>query len=361
MSGNAKPRLLLRLLWSQLALTAIVALATDDEGTRWIARLAVGEIEQDRRLAAALATAMLGLSILALVVGYVTARRTLAPLERLAARFGEGGDSPKPEKLRREAGDDEVGLLAVELARFLEERESALAREREFLRDASHELRNPLSILHGQIELLREPGAGHAAGFPERLDRMERSVDRMQRSVEVLLHVAREESAAVQRPESPLDEVAADLIAEFADEAPPGLQIGMHTEGTPEGSPPLWLVILRNLLDNALRATPRGSIEVLLSPNRVRVADTGHGFESGLCQDVTQTFVHSAHSPGFGLGLSIVVTLAKRLGWELKLHSSERGTTVQLVRSEARGGLPHETRTLLHAPSGNSTPHVRER
>ena len=319
--------------WEAGALEQHLALATDEDGTRRIAVLEVGEIEQDRRLAAALATAMLGLSILALGVGYVTARRTLAPLERLAARFGGHGGSPKPEELRRAAGDDEVGLLATELARYLEEREGALDREREFLRDASHELRNPLSILHGQIELLREPGAGHAAAFPERLDRMERSVDRMQRSVEVLLHVARQESAAARRPERPFDQAAADLVAEFSNEAPAEVEIRLQHEGTPGGSPALWLVILRNLLDNAVRATTRGSIDVFLSPDRVRVVDTGQGFEPELCQTVTQAFVHGADSPGFGLGLSIVVRLARRLGWKLSLQSSAGGTTVQLDSS----------------------------
>ena len=144
----------------------------------------------------ALAASLLVISLGAVLLGVRIARRTLAPLEKLTRDLREGRRPPAPVPVDADVTEDEVAFLARELERHLREREQALVREREFLRDASHELRNPLSVLHGGLELLRETGQGDAATFRERMDRMERSVARMRSTVETLLHLARQESAA---------------------------------------------------------------------------------------------------------------------------------------------------------------------
>ena len=308
-----------------------LGLATDGAGIRWVAVLETSEVETDLRLATALAVGVLVLSVVGLGVGYLVARRTLAPLERLAAQLDPEGEEPRPEDLVREAGDDEVGLLARQLARYLGEREEALARERDFLRDASHELRNPLSVLHGGVELLRETGPGEPADFAERLDRMDRSVARMRRTVEELLQLAREESAAAPAADRPLEESLSELVTDLRAEAGSEVELRLDLRGQPPGSPGLWLVILRNLLDNAVRATSEGRIDVLVDTDRVCVRDTGQGIAPELLERVTEPYVGGTAGSGVGLGLSIVRRLAERLGWEFRVDSSKNGTRVELA------------------------------
>mgnify|MGYP002623653550 FL=1 len=310
-----------------------VGLGTDADGTRWIAVLDLQEVQSDWWIAARLVGGILLLSVGALAVGWVVARRTVAPLERLTARL-RSSQPPTPEDLARDAGDDEIGFLARELARFLDERERALAREREFLRDASHELRNPLGVLQGALELLRETGPGDAPVFEERLNRLGRSVERMRGTVEGLLDLARQENEAAYAAGAPLDTTVADLIDEFEAAASGDVRFRLRIDGVPAGRPELWIVILRNLLDNALHATEQGRIDVHLGSHRVSV-DTGRGMDAALIEDVTATFRRGPSSRGFGLGLAIVQRLARRLDWELEITSSDRGTTVALVKNGA--------------------------
>ncbi|MEM7305424.1 MAG: HAMP domain-containing sensor histidine kinase [Planctomycetota bacterium] len=313
-----------------------VALATDEAGVRWVAVLEAGEVERDRWLAAGLAGSVLLLSLLAVGVGYAVARRTLAPLERLAGQLRPGATPPSPAALRRDTSNDEVGLLADRLAHFLDERENALAREREFLRDASHELRNPLTVLQGAIALVRDEGTPDSARLGDRLGRMDRSVLRMRRTVEELLTLARQESEAAPAADRPLTDAVEELLDELRSGAARGVELRLNASGEPAGPTPLWLVLLRNLVDNALAATDRGSVEVQLASDRVAVRDTGRGMAPELLRSGTDAFVRGDGGTGFGLGLAIVKRLADRLGWALRIESggSAGGTVVELVRGD---------------------------
>ncbi len=270
-------------------------------------------------------------SLLSMAVGVVVARRTLAPLERLAAKLDPEQPPPTPEEWRADAGDDEVGVVARQLARYVEEREAALQREHEFLRDASHELRNPLSVLHGAVALLRETGAGDAETFSDRLGRMDRSVQRMRRTVEGLLTLARLESEAAAVAGRPLGLTLADLIDESSrlvrDEVEITTEVGVHPPGPLE----LWIVVIRNLLENAAAATEHGSIHVAVGPAGVSVRDTGKGMDDELLRRVSSAFVGGPGSAGFGLGLAIVHRLAKRLGANVEIERRASGTLVSVL------------------------------
>jgi signal transduction histidine kinase len=232
-----------------------LGLSTLSNGERRVAALESGEVSPGRALPLIVAASMAGLALLAAGVGAGMARRILSPLEVLSSKIGEDAPTPSSTELRSIAGDDEVGRVARQLARYLEEREAALAREAEFLRDASHELRNPLSVLHGAVATLRETGLADEGALTLRLDRMERSITRMRRTVEGLLTLARQESAALAEAGASLEESVEELIEDSRLQAKAGVQVHLELEGLPPGPPELWIVILRNLLDNALAHT----------------------------------------------------------------------------------------------------------
>ena len=317
-------------------------LRTDSTGTRWVAELSTGELESDHWLALSLALGVVLAFAFAIGAGYVVSRRSLDPLERLAQRFAPGTPTPTPGELRAHDRDDEIGLLAEELASFLEQQEQALAREHQFVRDASHELRNPLSVLHGAVQLMRATGVGDAQTQAERLARMERSIARMRRTVDELLALARQESALPARARRPLSDTATELVEDFEARVGSHVELRLETNGFPSGSPDLWWIILRNLLDNAARATERGSIEVSLSPTCVTVTDTGAGIASARLAPIVRSFRGHNARPGQGLGLGIVQRLSERLGWSVALTSSLEGTRVKLTKDPDEGSSPRE-------------------
>ncbi len=298
-------------------------------GERRVAALESGEVGPGRALAFVLAGCMIGLALLAAGVGASLARKILAPLEALSSKLDDS-PTPSPRDLRAMASDDEVGKVAHRLARYLDEREAALVREAEFLRDASHELRNPLSVLQGAVATLRETGPADGAALAVRLDRMDRSVTRMRRTVEGLLTMARQESAAIADLGASLEESVEDLVEDGRLQASAGVTVVLEFDGSPPGPAELWIVILRNLLDNALAHTEEGSIRLAVSTDRVQVRDTGTGMEPELVDCAMDAFEGGSKSHGFGLGLAIVHRLTRRMQWSAEITSSKSGTCVAL-------------------------------
>lgn len=311
-----------------------VGVATLPSGERRLVTLASGEVGPGTLVPTLFAAGMLALALLAAWLGAFMAQRILAPLGQLSATLDSGvGASVTPglsPSLREIEGEDEVGRIARRIAGYLEEREAALAREAEFLRDASHELRNPLSILHGAVALLRKTGPVDATTLGVRLDRMDRSVTRMRRTVEGLLSLARQEASAMEEAQGTLEQAAVELIEEYRLLAPSEVTLNLTFQGSPPGRLELWSVVLRNLLANAMNATSAGTVSISIAPDRLDVEDSGPGIDPKLAARAMRAFEAGDESEGFGLGLSIVQRLARRMGWSVEIDGGPEGTRVTL-------------------------------
>ncbi|MDZ7825203.1 MAG: histidine kinase dimerization/phospho-acceptor domain-containing protein [Gammaproteobacteria bacterium] len=136
-------------------------------------------------------------------IGYRATHRVLSPITSLAReirRMDVGALDPDVLRQERFAGDpgQEVSVLASALADFTERLDAFVERERNFTRDASHELRSPLTVIAMAVEVLRaDPDlgtAGHGA-----LDRIDRAVRDMRELVEAFLLLARESGTELER------------------------------------------------------------------------------------------------------------------------------------------------------------------
>ena len=254
------------------------------------------------------------------------------------------------EELRSASGD--VEGLAKELARNHRQLQTALdsaevAREQaerasqvksHFLGMISHELRTPLSTIQLNAQLLARARPAFASDTPDpRIDRLARAARQMSTLVEGLLEYTRNESAKVTaRVESvDLAALARDVVEAHADGAHPGLRLVM--EPPPEDLPPLLTdprllrVVMSNLVSNALKFTPQGSVTVRLGSaggwHSFEVADTGVGIAPG---DVARVFlpfeqvepVQRKSIPGVGLGLALVKQIVENLGGKVELSSA---------------------------------------
>ena len=230
-------------------------------------------------------------------------------------------------------------LLAIdELRRDAEAMSGQLAeanrRQERFNADAAHELRTPLAILRARLDSM-------PAG--EDVNALKEDVDRMIRQVQLLLELARTESAPPQ-PTSDIDlaRLAQDLAArlypmarrmgrDIAVEAPDG---PVHVAGDPV----LLDSAIRNLLENALRVSPAGEVVRLVvadGPPRVAVADHGPGLDPADLNDLTAPFRQGPRGGSAGLGLAIVAEAAKRLKAQLALARTDDagGATFSLTFS----------------------------
>ena len=284
---------------------------------------------------------LLLLPVLSLLI-WVIVGRGLAPLRRLAravALRSPSGLAPLPVTDTPE----EVMPLVQSLNDLLHRLDEALAAQKAFVADAAHELRTPIAALQLQVQMLER-----ATNDDERrgaLDDLQAGVRRGTHLVNQLLTLARQDPDLTDRSKAPvnLGALARSTVAEHAVAAEERrIDLGVtHVDDAAviEGNADSLHILLRNLVDNALRYTPAGgAVDVAVAvsgPDAVLdVADNGPGIPPEDRQRVFDRFYRGTGTgeTGTGLGLSIVKSIADRHGAHVELGSSAAGGLSVRVR-----------------------------
>ena len=289
-----------------------------------------GQHQQNRALIAAVVV----FTALALVLGWWSASRVMAPVSDLAQRLRRSGTSSDPEALAPYFPEDEVGELAKALDDYAERLTVVVQRDREFNADVSHELRTPLAVIRGAVELLLSK--------PELDDRTRTRLQRIQRSeqqctdlIGALLLLSRNERAIGQ---CNVARVAQQLLDSHRAQLG-GKPVTLHLEGetgvvldAPESA---LAVALGNLVGNAVKYTPSGEVVVRVNAGSVDVIDSGPGLSA---EDAAKLFqrgyrgTHAGHSQGGGIGLSIVRRLCDLYGWDVRVRPGDDKGVVATLR-----------------------------
>ncbi|RDS86391.1 two-component sensor histidine kinase [Dyella psychrodurans] len=277
---------------------------------------------------------LLGLPLLALLVGWAV-KRGLLPLQRLTEALGSRAPgSRQPIKLERAPQELQpvVGALNAQLERL----EDALERERRFSADVAHELRTPLAST--MIHLDNALSTQILPDTKVALSSAQSGLARLARRIEQLLALARLEAgvAAGQRHEIDLVSVAMNVIDELAPLlGESGVEFAFieHDESLKVlGYEAALAALLRNLIENAMHHVPSGG-QVQLSMSRtvkatvIDVIDNGPGIPAERRASVFARFHREASSSGdgYGLGLSIVQRAAELHGASIELLDSPLG------------------------------------
>lgn len=276
------------------------------------------------------------LPVLLLVVGWVI-RQSLAPVERVRRQLSQRA-ADDLTAVSEQGLPVEIRPLVRELNSLLERMRQAFEAQQHFVADAAHELRSPLTALKLQIEGLQR--AGDEAARAQARTRLAAGVERASHLVEQLLLLARQESGTGTAQALALEPLLRRVLAEQVGAAQArGIDLGLLRADAVQikGWPDALAVLLRNLLDNAIKYSPEGGkVDVLLLDEgeraRLRIEDSGPGIAPEERERVFDRFYRSAaaqtQAGGSGLGLAIVKTIAER-------HAAQ----LQLERSEALGGL----------------------
>ncbi len=285
-----------------------------------------------------------------LFVAYRWSRAALSPLVRLAREletvdFDRSGGVALNLDPVRSVADAEVATMVDALDRFTSRLDAAIERERLFTRDAGHELRTPLAVFKGSLDLL-ERNADRPNHDRRALARMRRTADDMESLLETLLTLAHEDAVATDLPARVNDIVAeeAERLADLAEERRNRLRVRDSDALQVPAPEPAVRVVVANLLRNALAYTENGEVEVSIEGRCLRVSDTGIGMsQQGLARAFDPFYRGEAGremAQGHGLGLSIVRRLTAQYGWTLHAHSSPgHGTSVE-VRFPCGGPVP---------------------
>jgi signal transduction histidine kinase len=285
-----------------------------------------------------------------LLAGFYAARalsRRLGRLKAAAEQVAEG-DFSQPIPVD---SSDEIGQLALtfnEMQQRLARLDSA---RKEFIANASHELRTPIFSLGGFVELLEHEDPDPKAR-QEFVETMREQIERLQKLTTDLLDLSRLDADAMDlHPQQcDLTELARAITAEFrplARRRRSRLELRSGDEpALAHGDPDRTAQILRILLDNALTHTPRGT-KVTVTAARagdsaeVVVSDNGRGIERRALGRVFERFYSGDSSAGSGLGLAIAAELADRMEGEIEAVSERGFTAFTLSLPPARTPRPH--------------------
>jgi signal transduction histidine kinase len=280
---------------------------------------------------------LIGLIVLALglLAGAVIAGQVARPLRRLeqVARRVAQGDMTARAQLE---GSAEQQSLASSFNEMTGRIERLIGAQRQFVADASHQLRTPLTGLRLRLE-----GARANAPAPEVADDLDAAVaevDRLAQTVEELLVLSRGGERQVTGVAMDLDELARSSARRWRTAAEQhGLTIARSSNEGSRGR--VWAAqadverALDCLLENALNYSARGStVEVVSAPGRIEVRDRGPGIDADERETVFERFHRGraglAGPPGTGLGLSIARELARGWGGNVTLQSRMGGGCV---------------------------------
>jgi signal transduction histidine kinase len=286
-------------------------------------------------------TLLVGFPLLLLVLGLVAWRvigATLRPVESLRAAADRVSGSGDDERLPEPGSRDEIQALAVTLNSMLDRLAAARERERSFVANAAHELRNPLASLRVQADV----NLRHGATAADHAD-LAAELDRLSALVEDLLVLARLDAGEGPPPADPPAEPA-DVLPGYVtspdDTRGPEVATGPVAHGTVPMTRLELERVVGNLVDNARRhARSRVEIGFARTPREavLTVADDGAGIRAADRERVFDRFARlddarDRDTGGTGLGLAIVRELVRRRGGEVRLGESSYGGLLAEVR-----------------------------
>jgi len=268
-------------------------------------------------------------------LGWMTSRTVIAPVVNLARLVRSSGAEGPQYGFSQLFFPDEVGQLAKVLDNTLARLRGFVQRERRFTRDVSHELRTPVTVVKGALELLEHSSGEQNPLTAKPLQRISRAVSDMEKIIETFLWLGREPDGSDIQQATQVATVVEHALQQhsYLTEAKP-VAVRLQCLASPclQAPPQAFSIAVSNLVRNALQHTSQGEVRVIVSNDRVEVADTGPGIASDELAHVLEPHVRGADSSGHGLGLDIVQRLCERFDWRLELQSEVGvGTTARLV------------------------------
>lgn len=297
----------------------------------------------DKLLIILIITGGLG-SVGAIITGYTVTRKTLNPISQMAETVRSISISDLGERLDIEGPEDELTNLATTFNSMLDRLEKAFARQQQFVSDASHELRTPISVIQGYIDLLDRWGKDDKEIRDEAITAIKNEVKNMNSIMESLLFLARGDSdnLKIDKSKFKLNELIDETIRETSLLAE---NIDIYSTVNKElyfyGDRKMIKQLLRIFIDNSLKYTESGGEIIINSFSEdnsiiLKVTDTGRGIPDKDIPHIFERFYRvdksrSDKNGGTGLGLAIARSIIKIHHGNVELNSEVgEGTEIKI-------------------------------
>lgn len=287
--------------------------------------------------------------LLATLASLLLSRRALSPVAAIIHKAHAIRAHDLSERIPVPRANDEIRELAMTLNTLLDRLEKAFQAQEHFVADASHQLKTPLSILKGELELFSRQQRTQTE-LTHFLASAAQEIESLSKMVENLLLLARVDAEEVHHTKTQfrLDEKLMEVVSRYsrlAQEKHIGLSVDLnHGDSASEnfslaGDPELIRAAIENLVDNAIKYSPQKSVvKIVLTESAerfiVQVSDSGPGIPAGSIPFVFDRFYRIQRfsgAPGFGLGLSVVRRVAELHQGKVEARNSTSGGAVMTL------------------------------
>lgn len=267
----------------------------------------------------------LGISLLILLLGIFFiarfAKKISAPLVKMNHEVQNLSQQPQiDEKLSEPSSPQEASNLAKSFNRLLQQQEQLMQRERQFISDASHELKTPLAAIRGHVNLIKRRVEEHPEVLEKSLPFIDKESQRMEQLTNQLLILDREKQLG-EVQEILLAPLIRSTLEEYAALMTQKLRLELDETASLMGNREQFYQIIRNLIENAVKYAPAdGEISITLTSDEKRislqVANTGASIPDSEKEKIFERFYRvdrsrSSKIPGTGIGLAIVKQLTE--------------------------------------------------
>ena len=330
--GKARPfRIVSSPVYSQEKLTHIIQMGTD----LYLVRKSLSNFREN--ILAALPIIL----VLGALGGWWFARRSLSPIGYIASKTHSITDKNLSERLTPRGTGDELDVLIQTINEMIARLESSFKRVAEFTADASHELKTPICAMRGEAEVLLLKGRT-TEEYQDGLVHFIEQFDRMNQMINDLILLSKVDSSQEKLDLAPLrlDLLIKDLCNFFqvlAEQNKISLELGEIQEVTVAGDKTRLEQLFTNLIDNAIKYTPEGTIQITVERDgdfaQTRIMDTGIGIPREEQESIFKRFYRvdksrSNETGGTGLGLSIAEWVVKGHNGRIEVSSElNKGST----------------------------------
>ncbi len=247
--------------------------------------------------------------------------KPIAALSHMAEHINEADPRQEFEASRE---NNEIGDVARTLQHSMQRIQQYHERERQFLRQASHELRTPIAVIRSALDVVEQRRRAGNLDFERPLQDIERAENDMRSLVEALLWLAR---ADTLQPEKVRIDVAQEVASVVDDNrhllgnkaVVPSVQIAEHTQLVVEQ--PYFRMVINNLIRNAFEHADAGDIVITYQPS---------------CLSVNNP-IADANSTGFGIGITVIEAITEKLDWTFTLDTGQGRVQACLQLPDDRG------------------------
>lgn len=289
------------------------------------------------------------------ISGRFFSRQALKPITKIVKDVNQIGLSNLHFRLHMDNSKDEIAELASTFNRMLERLETSLEIQKNFISNASHELKNPLTAIIGEVELMldKERPAGE---YKAALQTIAYEARRLDNLTAKLLNLAQTDfdEKALLHDEVRIDELLMSVEEDISNLVPDN-NIRMNFESIPEddklitikGNKRLLHAALVNVLENACKFSDNQRVDVLIRVDEntltISVTDQGIGIAAQDLQNIFQPFFRASNARGYkgsGIGLSLTEKIVEMHGGEIHVNSTLGKSTEFVIRFQHGSLLP---------------------